>query len=167
MTVVIYTYLSHKVPWLLLHILLPFTIPSAMFLNKLIENKAKYAVFVIIAITLVISVNLNFINYENDREGLVYVQTKSETLELVELLKNALQKGEDVKISEPESDYWPLPWYLRDYDVSYSTKIPERFEGILVVSERNVKTAVEKFGVTPSYMFEIRPGHFLYVIELR
>jgi len=167
MSLIVYTYISHKVPWLLLHLLLPLAFTSAVVLNKLWEGKTGYVVIAMLAITLILTINVNFVNYENDREGLVYVQTKSETLNLVNLLEKNLENGTAVMISEPESDYWPLPWYLRDYRVGYSIHLPDEFHGLLIVSERNVGDAVKRYGESPLYRYEIRPGHYLYLIELK
>ena len=164
---IVYTYLSHKVPWLLLHLLLPLSLTSAIVLQKLSEGRARYVVFALVAITLILTINVNFVNYENDKEGLVYVQTKSETLNLVNFLKTGVKNGTSVMISEPESDYWPLPWYLRDYRVGYSIKLPDEFHGLLVVSERNVEKAIKKYGERPVTRYEIRPGHYLYLLDLR
>lgn len=69
----------------------------------------------------------------------------------------------------PESNYWPLPWYLRDFgQVGWWDGIPEDpYAPIMIVAAR-LKAGFEersKEGWRMVGMFELRPRYFveLYV----
>src|SRR6266498_732740 len=66
------------------------------------------------------TVDLNFINYDNDDRYYVYVyaHTRREILKLVDEINALAQRahqGGETGITIVSPDYWPLPWYLRDY----------------------------------------------------
>src|SRR4030095_1525376 len=66
------------------------------------------------------TIDLNFINYDNDNRYYVYVyaHTRRDTMKLVSEIYRIAENTHEcditgIKIVSP--DYWPLPWYLRDY----------------------------------------------------
>jgi uncharacterized protein (TIGR03663 family) len=66
--------------------------------------------------------------YLDDLSGYVYVQTDRDILNLVSLIENeaaASPERKNTAIFVCSPDYWPLPWYLRDYPaVTYSGNLP-------------------------------------------
>lgn len=73
---------------------------------------------------------LNLTAYKDTQYGYVYAQTDRSTLALVRAINDAAQPAWNtspaVHIASP--DYWPLPWYLRNYQVvGYGTPAPDNF----------------------------------------
>lgn len=67
--------------------------------------------------------------YVDGQYGYVYAQTDRGLLGLVELIKAETAKlpaGKHTGIHVGAPEYWPLPWYLRDFDqVAYAGNLPE------------------------------------------
>jgi uncharacterized protein (TIGR03663 family) len=74
--------------------------------------------------------SLNLIPDDDGWYGYVYAQTDRDTFRLTQAIKNEtarLPTGTDtpIYVAAPISEYWPLPWYLRDYPkADFSGKLP-------------------------------------------
>ncbi|MBI3758421.1 MAG: hypothetical protein HY269_01545 [Deltaproteobacteria bacterium] len=70
--------------------------------------------------------------YLDGQYGYVYAQTDRDIFELVQTVKQATEKfptqqATGVYVASP--DYWPLPWYLRDYTgVAYTGSLPQQLD---------------------------------------
>jgi uncharacterized protein (TIGR03663 family) len=102
----------------------------------------------------------------------VYAQTSENILEMVgevDALARAHPQGRHmtVKVIAPESDYWPLPWYLRSFDqVGWWSAAPEEpLAPVMIVSIRCAARLDESQSHEAVGIFELRPGEFfaLYV----
>src|SRR5215468_5832085 len=66
--------------------------------------------------------------YSEGLYGYVYAQTDRDIFQLAQAIKNETDKlpsRYDTPIYVSSSEYWPLPWYLRDYKkVDYSGRMP-------------------------------------------
>jgi predicted membrane-bound mannosyltransferase len=72
---------------------------------------------VVLAICFYQPVQLSFFHYDDDRYIYPYAQTRRDFLNLVaeiNLLAGA-RGGMQTPVAVLTPDYWPLPWYLRDY----------------------------------------------------
>jgi len=113
--------------------------------------------------------------YASDRRNpYVYAQTVPDLLNLVqraEGLAHVAPTGYDtvIKVIAPESDYWPLPWYLRRFQhVGWYAKLPDDpFAPIIIVSSKLDARLDEKSDKKwiMAGLTELRPGNFfeLYV----
>ena len=130
------------------------------------------AIFVVaIVIATYQSIDLNFINYDNDDAKYVYVyaHSKREMLDLVKQVEEIAKEngGPATGITIVSPDYWPLPWYFRNFTrVGYFGRMAASSEPIIIANE-NQKDEVERnFGEVyrqvPSQSeggsFELRPG---------
>jgi uncharacterized protein (TIGR03663 family) len=81
---------------------------------------------------------LNFVHYDDDGYAYVYAHTRRETLALlaeVDRISKRLKTGNDTGIALVSPDYWPLPWYFRDYKrVGYYQRIVPTTEPIIIGS---------------------------------
>ena len=131
---VIYSSLPYKTPWIMLNIILPMCVSAGYLLQQLWDTttrsrrlSARAAVVVLMSGTLFFSfyqtLRLNFFHYDDDRYPYAYVQTSRGFLDLVSKVNEVAQStGSSIVTSAAvfSPDYWPLPWYLRDYrNVSY------------------------------------------------
>jgi hypothetical protein len=65
----------------------------------------------------------------------------------------------------PESNYWPLPWYLRDYGrVGWWDQVPEDPRASVMIAATRLKAGLEEKSGEAWRMvglFELRPRYFL------
>ncbi|HWQ48026.1 MAG TPA: flippase activity-associated protein Agl23 [Methanosarcina sp.] len=195
-SLLLYSYLQEKVPWLVVHIVLPFGILAGAYLGdffpgtsgrrqkNLLEtenmsfgtdktptsgikrSRVHTIVTGILAFTLIISlvqcVSVNFYRSMEPDELMTYSQASSDIRELVEKIEGFNHGHETLRISvvDPENLYWPLPWYLRDYEkTAYYTKPPAKVEYDAII----VPATYRMYEVIPeenyaSYNFSLRPG---------
>jgi uncharacterized protein (TIGR03663 family) len=119
------------------------------------------------------TIDLNFFNYDNDDAYYVYVyaHTRRGTQKLVDEIQRVAEhngtRGETgITIVSP--DYWPLPWYLRDYTrVGYYGHMSATDEPLIIASETQATEVEATFGsryhqissgVNSAGSFALRPG---------
>ncbi len=87
----------------------------------------------------------NFIYYADNRNPYVYAHPVTDVLHLVarvEEIARALPEGRNIliKVIAHDDDYWPLPWYLREFSrVGYWNKVPDdlgKDAAVVIVSAR-------------------------------
>src|SRR5262245_19600216 len=95
----------------------------------------------------------SFVDAADRRNPYVYAQTSPDLLKLVqraEGIARVAPAGHDmiVKVIAPESDYWPLPWYLRRFKhVGWYDRLPEDpYAPMIVVSSKLNAQLDEKSG---------------------
>jgi uncharacterized protein (TIGR03663 family) len=119
------------------------------------------------------TIDLNFANYDNDDEYYVYVyaHTRRDLLKLVDdinLVAQHTPKPNEIGITIVSPDYWPLPWYFRDYTrVGYYAHMAPTEEPIVIASETQRAEAQANFGsryrlvssgLNENGAFALRPG---------
>jgi uncharacterized protein (TIGR03663 family) len=119
------------------------------------------------------TIDLNFINYDNDNRYYVYVyaHTRRETLRLMDEINKLAERthqGTDTGITIVSPDYWPLPWYLRDYKrVGYHGHMTPSNEPIIVARQDQAAEVQTTFGdryqqiqsgFNTAGSFALRPG---------
>jgi len=119
------------------------------------------------------TIDLNFMNYDNDDRYYVYVyaHTRRETLKLVDEIEQLAQRthqGGETGITIVSQDYWPLPWYLRDYKrVGYFGHMAPSTEPIIIARQDQAAEVQSTFGdryqqiqsgFNPAGTFPLRPG---------
>ena len=113
------------------------------------------------------AIDLNFFNYDNDDEYYVYVyaHTRRELLTLVDDIDRIAQQsgtGAETGITIVSPDYWPLPWYFRDYQrVGYYGHMSASTEPIIIASQAQRADVQATFGSRYRQIgstFALRPG---------
>jgi predicted membrane-bound mannosyltransferase len=119
------------------------------------------------------TIDLNFINYDNDDRYYVYVyaHTRREMLKLVDEVDQLAQRthqGYETGITIVAPDYWPLPWYLRDYKrVGYFGHMAASTEPIIIARQDQAAEVQSTFGdrylqiqsgFNPAGSYPLRPG---------
>jgi uncharacterized protein (TIGR03663 family) len=163
--------------WLLLNLMMPLSLIAGYAIQAIYEldrEQLRLPVLVMVAalgISTYQAIDLNFFNYDNDAQKYVYVyaHTKRPTLQLLkEIDKAAAQAGGyQAGITIVSPDYWPLPWYLRDYKrVGYYGRMSPSSEPIIIASETQKAEMSTQFGdryrlvpsAEPGGGYELRPG---------
>jgi uncharacterized protein (TIGR03663 family) len=112
-------------------------------------------------------VDLNFVNYDNDDEYYVYIyaHTRRGLLTLVDdidLIAQRNHTGAETGITIVSPDYWPLPWYFRDYiRVGYYGRMSPSTEPVIIASANQQAEVEGMFGDRYRRVgstFALRPG---------
>jgi len=166
-TFVFYHILAHKVPWLVVHLVLPLAFFGSMYSGSIFdwERRAHRLAFVILCIaTLIVSLNITYVDYNNADEALIYIQVQPTAIELCNIIAEKLDSGEKIAVYEPGNDYWPIPWYLRDYTTLPFHRTWAEGYTYVVTSERE-RTLVEEKGYRIIGRYEVRPNYYMIIAE--
>jgi uncharacterized protein (TIGR03663 family) len=169
-----YSTISYKTPWCLLNFLFGMILLAGVGAAALVELcRTQAAKAVAIAVLAGLTLQLtwqawraSFVYPTDRRNPYVYAQTLPGILSLVERadgIARVAPAGYDtiVKVIAPDSDYWPLPWYLRRFKhPGWYDKLPEdAFAPIVVASSKLDARLDEKSGKKwiMAGLFELRP----------
>jgi predicted membrane-bound mannosyltransferase len=174
----IYSIISYKTPWCLLNFYLGLLLLAGVggaFLIELVRK--KIAQLTIVALLLAGTVQLTIQSWRasylfaaDRRNPYVYAQTVPDILNLVERVNGIAEVSTNgfetvVKVIAPESDYWPLPWYLRRFEhVGWYSELPaDPFAPIIIVSsdlDARLDDKSDRKWIMAG-MTELRPTKFL------
>jgi uncharacterized protein (TIGR03663 family) len=172
-----YSLIPYKTPWLVLSFVVPLAIAAGYAIQGVYElDQRQFRLPAVVLLAAVCintyqTIDLNFVNYDNDDIYYVYVyaHTKRDTIELVDEIDKIARRTNHgttgITIMSP--DYWPLPWYLRNYTrVGYYGRLTQTSEPIVIANETQ-RTEVEgtlgpQYQLVPSGTgsgaFALRPG---------
>jgi uncharacterized protein (TIGR03663 family) len=173
-----YSLVPYKTPWLTLNFIVPLAIVAGYAVQAIYEldiwewKLPAALVLVSVVWSGYQTIDLNFFNYDNDNEYYVYVyaHTRRETLKLVDEINRIAQQTHEgglIGITIVSPDYWPLPWYLRNYTrVGYFGRMSPSTEPIIIASESQRAEVESTFGGqyqqvpsgNESGSFPLRPG---------
>ena len=156
-TLAAYSLVPYKTPWICLNFIVPFAIVSGVAVQAIYDQPwGQRAVVVVMFLPIILSgyqtYDLNFVNYDNDDSSYVYVYAHSrrEMLKLVDeinRISTASGEGGRMGITIVSPDYWPLPWYLRDYSrVGYFARMTTSSEPVIIASETQKAEMLQNFG---------------------
>jgi uncharacterized protein (TIGR03663 family) len=148
-TTAAYSLLPYKTPWLTLNMVIPLGIVAGLGLDLIFEKAEKvfgrssaYAAGGLVLLTAILSlyqcVSLNWFRYDHDTHPYVYSQTPRRFLSLVNDINEAARRigtGTATSITVTSAEYWPLPWYLREYSrAGYYGHVVTPHEQIVIAS---------------------------------
>jgi len=188
-----YSLISYKTPWLMLNFIVPLALVSGYAIQAMYEMLHNLTGTALVSLGLpgmlliaAIGVNgyqtidLNFFNYDNDKQYYVYVyaHTTRGMLALVNEIDRIAKEnsGNSTGITIVSPDYWPLPWYFRNYTrVGYYGRMAVASEP-LIIANANQKDEVDQNygqfysqvnGPDPGGTFQLRPGVDLLLYQRR
>ena len=178
-----YSLIPYKTPWLMLSFLIPLALVSGYAIQVLYHHDKRVlgvVLFGVLSVAAYQTIDLNFFNYDNDNSRYVYVyaHTTRGMLELVQQIDKLAQQeqGNQTGITIVSPDYWPLPWYLRNYPrVGYFGRLAASTEPLIIANE-NQKPDIdanygELYSLVPSSQkdgtYELRPGVKLLLYQRR
>jgi uncharacterized protein (TIGR03663 family) len=169
-----YSLVPYKTPWLTLNLIVPLAISGGYALSVIYrwdEGLPPAAAFaVVLALALTISgyqtIQLNFYHYDDDAYPYVYAHTRREVFLLVNEIKRLAARAgtnEETTIAITSPEYWPLPWYLRDYKrVGYHGQVNVSGETLVIGSTAQEDTQQLQTALGDSYQrvasYTLRPG---------
>lgn len=139
-----YALVPYKTPWLMLSFIPPLALTGGYAVNTLYQREntglarglALALALIIVAFGAYQTIVLNFYQYDNEQYPYVYAHTQRGYLSLIKEINLAAEragtKGQ-TSISIASPDYWPMPWYLRDFkSVAYPGSVGSHNEQIVV-----------------------------------
>jgi uncharacterized protein (TIGR03663 family) len=125
---IIYSIIPYKTPWLMLSFYQGILILAAIGFVSLLEIVQKSKLKILLGAILIIGVlhlswqsyQLNYKYYDSQENPYVYSHPQNDVFKISENLEKLAEvhpKGYEVfiQIITPNDDYWPLPWYLRNF----------------------------------------------------
>lgn len=156
-----YHILSHKVPWLLVHLSAPMAFFGSIYAGYAERRHAKAVLSIAIVATAGVAFYLTYVDSTNTSHDLIYIQAQPDVEKLAERI---LSEDKKTLIFVPGNDYWPLPWYLRDKGIGFSTRFYEGYE--VVITTEDFTDFLKEKGYERDGKYTIRPGHDVYWFEL-
>ena len=141
-----YSLVGYKTPWISLNFIVPLALTSGYTLDVAYRKLREYQQTQLLLIPAVLIAGfcgyqlyqLNFVHYDDDQLPYVYAHTKRQMLTMLDEIDRIAQKngtGTDTGIAIVSPDYWPAPWYFRDYKkVGYYGNLVPTNEPIIIGS---------------------------------
>lgn len=153
-----YSLVGYKTPWISLNFIVPLALAGGYALNVAYEKLCDFQqpAFIALPAVLIVAIcgfqmyQLNFVHYDDDKYVYVYAHTRRETLvmlEQIDRVANKMGTGYDTGIALVSPEYWPLPWYFRNYPrVGYYQKVVPTTEPIIIGSVGQEEEIQATFG---------------------
>lgn len=153
-----YSLVGYKTPWISLNFIVPLALTSGYTLELVYQKMREFQQPRLIILILVLIVGLcgyqlyqlNFVHYDDDQLPYVYAHTRRPMLAMLDQIERIGEKngtGTDTGVAIVSPDYWPLPWYFRNYKkVGYFTRIVPTNEPIIIGSEAQADQLKATYG---------------------
>jgi uncharacterized protein (TIGR03663 family) len=171
-----YSLVAYKTPWIALNMLLPLALLAGHAIQEGWSAAGRWrpAVPLVLVAGLALStyqaVDLSYRQY--DTEGAypyVFVHSTRDMLTMVddiEAIADRAGTGRDTGIVFMSPDYWPLPWYFRDYPrAGFFGQIVDTTEAVVVANVNQQAEVEPKLGTgyVRTRTYNLRPGVDLVV----
>lgn len=166
-----YSLIVYKTPWLVLSWLLPFALVGGYGIDYLYRARRWRApALALSGLCLLVAVyqsyELNFEHYDDDRYVYVYAHTKRSFLDLINEMGRIAERTGDkynagINVAVENQEYWPLPWYVRDYKrVGYVGRVTETNDAVVLVKTTQVPEVEAAIGARYQRVgtYALRPG---------
>lgn len=178
-----YSLVPYKTPWLTLNLIVPLAIMSGYAVSVI--YRWDESIFTALATSVVLGaalticgyqmVMLNFYHYDDDTYPYVYAHTQREVLQLVDEINRLAARagtGQETTIAVVSPDYWPLPWYLRDYKrVGYHGQLVVSGETLVIGAASQEESLQLQTTLGDNYKridsYPLRPGVILVLYARR
>jgi uncharacterized protein (TIGR03663 family) len=153
-----YSLVGYKTPWISLNFIVPLALTSGYTLDVAYQKLREFGqprLFILLAVLIAAPCvyqmyELNFVHYDDDAYPYVYAHTRRELhamLAEIDRISKRTGTGNDTGIAIVSPDYWPLPWYLRDYKkVGYYQQIVATNEPIIIGSTAQEEQLKQTYG---------------------
>jgi uncharacterized protein (TIGR03663 family) len=167
-----YSLIKYKTPWLVLSMLPPFALAAGYALDALYRRRGWRApavalLGVCLAVAAFQSYRINFVHYDDDRYPYVYAHTKRSFHDLINEIERIAERAGDkrnasLNVAVENQEYWPLPWYVRDYKrIGYVGRVTQTSDDMVLVKDKQVPELEATLGARYRRVgdaYELRPG---------
>jgi uncharacterized protein (TIGR03663 family) len=170
-----YSLVAYKTPWIALNMLLPLALLAGHAVREawLSAGRWRPAVPLVVAGAVALStyqaIDLNYRQYDTEAYPYVFVHSTRNMLAMVddiEAIASRAGTGHETGIVVMSSDYWPLPWYFRDYPrAGFFGQITDTTEAVIVANVDQEAELASKLAATyvRTRTYDLRPGVELVV----
>ena len=169
-TTAAYSIIAYKTPWIVLDMLVPLALLGGLTVETIARSVrvpgrvvAPIALAAGLALSTYQSIDLNYRHYADETYPYVFVHTTPQIFDLLDDVDRYAEKagkGSEAGVVIVSPDYWPLPWYLRDYPNAgfYGSIVPTEEPMILanVNQEPQMGQYMDRYTRTRTYT--LRPG---------
>lgn len=169
----VYTVMPYKTPWCALGFLHGLILLAGVGAAAMVRAApglfAKTMVISLLAIAVGhLSVQTwlaSFVSYEDPHNPFVYAHTTDDVPQFVEHVRQIAAAGADgkamhIQVICPDHDYWPLPWYMRDFpNVGWHGDAPDGPPAGLIITQ----PAMEPLLLEYLYVKQPPGQRYLYV----
>jgi len=127
-TTIIFSLIPYKTPWNFLTFWFGFIFIGAIgiiFIFKKLNKKSYRVIFILVSLTAIIhlgwqSYQLNYVKSYDPTNPYVYAHPGEDVFKITSKLEQLATNHQDgyqlyIQVIAKDSDYWPLPWYLRKF----------------------------------------------------
>lgn len=169
-TTAAYSLIAYKTPWIVLNMLVPLALLAGLTIDTVVRSVpfpgrlvAPVALAAALAFSTYQGVDLNFRHYADETYPYVFVHTTPEIFDLLgDIDRYAAQagSGQDTGVTIVSPDYWPLPWYLRDYPKAGFFGSIVATEEPMILANVNQEPDLGQYAdrYTRTRMYTLRPG---------
>jgi uncharacterized protein (TIGR03663 family) len=167
-----YSLVAYKTPWIALNMVVPLAIVAglgvAYIASHVRSQPVRAAATAALAAGLALggyqSVDLNFVRYDDDQYPYVFVHTTRDALRMIaetERIAGAAGSNAETGIVVVSPEYWPLPWYYRNYPRAgfFGQVVPT--EEHMIIARADQQEELEA-AIGDAYrrteMYNLRPG---------
>jgi uncharacterized protein (TIGR03663 family) len=183
--IAVYSALPYKTPWCVLSLLHGLILLAGVGALSLLQWIRRPALRVAVAVLLLAAAGhlafqayrASFVYYADSRNPYVYSHPTPEIFTAVEKVREYAGLDElgysartPIQVAVPGSDYWPLPWYLRDLQVRWCSSLQELEEiGPLILISDTLEPALAQrlYVETPPesrrmYLYLFEPPYYIW-----
>ena len=169
-TLMVNSFVPYKTPWLTLNLIVPLAVIGGYGADELWLRggrtvRAGLTAFggVLFTVTLVQSVNLNFVHYDDATYPYVYAHTQRDFLRLVrdvDVYASRSTATDRLHVTVTSRQQFPLSWYLRNFDVGYYDHVITTADPIIIGSEQQDQELGSMFALSHDRqgVYLLRPG---------
>jgi uncharacterized protein (TIGR03663 family) len=183
-----YSIMPYKTPWLILNISLPLALIGGCGVEEIVRisrrtTRPRVRIMWLVPVGLALacplyqSIDLNFFHYDDNSIPYVYAHTQRTFLDLIKQVQTLAQRnttgentGMDTGIAVMSPEYWPSPWYLREYRrTGFYGKVVPTQEPIVIVQSTQETEAQTMLGGNYARVsaYDLRPGVTLLLYARR
>ncbi len=171
-----YSLIPYKTPWLVLSMLVPFALAGGYAIDRLYRRGAGWRGVSLVVLSGCLAVMLyqtyqvNFVHYDDDTYPYVYAHTRRSFHELIAEAERVAERAGGVEWREKASfniavenqEYWPLPWYLRDWKrIGYIGRITQTSDDMILIKDTQAADLEAMLGDRYQRVggtYDLRPG---------
>ncbi len=165
-----YSLVAYKTPWIVLNMLLPLALLAGHAIREAWASVGRWRMAIPVALAALLalatfqSVDLNFRHYDDETYPYVFVHSTRDMLTMVDDIERIAERagtGRDTGIVFMAPEYWPLPWYFRDYPkAGFFGQIVDTTEAMIVARPDQEAEITARFGdaYVRARTYNLRPG---------
>ncbi|PYP86168.1 MAG: hypothetical protein DMG65_19275 [Candidatus Angelobacter sp. Gp1-AA117] len=168
-----YSLVPYKTPWLTVNLILPLAIMAGYTFGwwyefgrnaRLVRASAVVTFVAAVGFSAWQAIDLSFYHYDDNSIAYVYAHTEREFLSLIQEIESVAAhngQGQNTGITVMSPEYWPMPWYLRDFrNVGYWGRYVDTGVPIVIAEDTQSEEIEQRLGrlYQRSTSHDLRPG---------